>query len=398
MRFVFSSEEYPEYANSPFNDLFGVWVNGANVPIVVGNGQVGVTNINQDTQTNLTVGNTTDAFNTEMDGFTVTLTLKMVVNPGVVNSIRIAIADTSDAQYDSNVLIAGDSAQTVLVAGNDAATLTATGSGTIDVLANDRGAAGSTLTITQVNGVDVTAGQVVTLASGQQVRLNADGTVTVIGDGREGTAYFTYTVVDGLGRTDTGIVTVDAVPCFVAGTRILTPGGEVPVESLRSGDLVCTLDDGPRPLRWVGRRTVAATGDLAPVHIRAGTLGEHRALSVSPQHRILLRDLRAELLFGEAEVLVAAKDLVDGRAVVRREGGEVEYVHLLFDRHQVVLSEGLPTESFLPGPVGLNAFERAVQDEILALFPELDPATGAGYGPAARRSLRAFETAVLRTA
>ncbi len=51
-----------------------------------------------------------------MDGFTVTMTLTMVVTPGQVNSIRIGIADVLDSQYDTNVLIAGNSVQTVLVA------------------------------------------------------------------------------------------------------------------------------------------------------------------------------------------------------------------------------------------------------------------------------------------
>jgi hypothetical protein len=83
--------------------------------------------------------------------------------------------------------------------------------------------------------------------------------------------------------------------------------------------------------------------------------------------------------------------------VTRREGGEVTYVHLLFDRHQVIRSEGLETESFLPGPRTGSMFERPVIDEICRLFPQLDPDTGHGYGSAARRILRRFEALLLAT-
>jgi hypothetical protein len=166
---------------------------------------------------------------------------------------------------------------------------------------------------------------------------------------------------------------VTAVPCFARGTMIRTPEGERPVESLLPGDLIETRDHGPQPLRWLGSRTVAATGRFAPVVIEAGTFGLHRRLVVSPQHRILLTHWMAELMFGEDEVLVAAKDLVNDCSVRIVEGGSVDYFHLLFDSHQIVWSEGLETESFLPGPSVMNEFEEDVREEVLALFPEIDP-------------------------
>lgn len=395
MQFVFSSEEYPEYVNSIFNDMVGVWVNGQPIDLAVGTGTTSVGNVSPVNNVNLYNDNTGDAYNTEMDGFTVTLTLKMAVIPDRVNTIRIGIADVGDSQYDSNLLIAAGSMQTVLTAQDDALTLAPGATRTVDVLANDSGGAGSTLSITHINGIAVTAGDSVTLGTGQVVTLNADGSFDVHADGDTETIDFTYGVSDGQGHTDTGYVTVTQVPCFVAGTRIRTPAGEVAVERLQPGDLVLTHDHGPQPLRWVGRRRVPAEGALAPVHIRAGTFGPHRALKLSPQHRVLVRDGRAELLFGEAEVLVKAKDLVNGRSVDRIEGGEVDYVHLLFDRHEVVYSEGLATESFLPGPRVTASLERAIVEEICTIFPELDPDTGQGYSPAARRALRTWEAQVL---
>ncbi|MEZ5687024.1 MAG: Hint domain-containing protein, partial [Paracoccaceae bacterium] len=243
--------------------------------------------------------------------------------------------------------------------------------------------------------IAVSPGDSVTLASGEVVTLNADGTLTIATDSPEEVASFTYTVASTTGHTDTGFVTVDTVPCFVAGTLIDTPEGPRPVESLRVGDLVLTQDDGAQPLRWVGARRVAATGSFAPIRIRAGRFGAERDLLVSPQHRVLVRDPLAALMFGEAEVLVAAKDLVDGASVTVEDGGEVTYLHLLFDRHQVIFSEGMATESFLPGPQVLGGLEAAVQAEICALFPEIDPKTGHGYGPAARQLLRAYEARLL---
>ncbi|MBS8227789.1 Hint domain-containing protein [Vannielia litorea] len=391
MQFVFSSDEYPEYADSIYNDVVAVWVNGEYVELDIGTGTTSVTNVNDEDNSNLYIDNTGSDYNTEMDGFTVTMTLTMPVNAGEVNSIRIGIADTSDSSYDSNLLIAADSIQTDLVAVTDELTMGTNYSKDFDLVGNDLSSTGATMTITHINGVAVSAGDSVTLGTGQVVTLNADGTVTIDSDGDDEEVNFTYAISDGQGHNDTGFVKLDQAPCFVAGTMIATPEGEVPVERLSPGDMVLTHDDGPQPLRWIGRRTVAAEGAMAPVHIRAGTFGPHRALTISPLHRLMIRDPLAELMFGDGEVLVAAKELVNGTSVTRLEGGEVDYVHLLFDRHQVVFSEGLPTESYLPGGQMQHSFEAEIVEEICTLFPELDPATGKGYGPAARRMLAGYE-------
>jgi hypothetical protein len=396
-QFVLSSEEYPEYATSQYNDVVGVWINGTHVPISIGSGINGVTNVNGITQPNLYRSNLTDDFNTEMDGFTLTLSLTVPVNPGVTNSIRIGVADTSDAAFDTNLLIAADSAQTVMVARDDVASVVATGSATINVLGNDVAPTGASLVITQINGQNVVAGQTITLATGQTVTLNANGTLTVVGDGQIETANFTYTVKAGAtGPTDVGIVTINSIPCFVAGTRIRTPSGEVPVESLVVGDLVDTLDDGAQPLRWIGRGRAAAKGSLAPIRIRAGTFGDHGTLMVSPQHRILIRDPLADLMFGHEDVLVTAKDLVNDLTIRSVPGGSVEYVHLFFDRHQIVFSEGLATESYLPGAQTAKGFDGRIMAELRAIFPGLDM-NGTGM-VSVRPSLRSYEAKALMQA
>ena len=341
------------------------------------------------------INNSNDDYNTEMDGFTVTMTLTIPVNPGVVNSIKIGIADVGDSSYDSNLLIAGDSLQTTLIANDDAVTMKEGTTKTVDVMANDDNTTGGTLTVTHINGVAVSVGDTVTLGTGQEITLNADGTFEIETGNDNDTARFTYEIESSTGATDVGFVTVETIPCFVSGTMIMTPDGEVPVESLTPGDMVITHDDGAQPVRWIGSRTVEAVGNFAPIKIRRDTFGGHNTLMLSPQHRILIRDALAELLFGDTEVLVSAKDLVNGKSVKRMEGGDITYVHLLFDKHQVVFSEGLATESFLPGPQTTKAFEQDIVDEIVAIFPELDALTGQGYSPSARSTLKRFEAEVL---
>lgn len=184
--------------------------------------------------------------------------------------------------------------------------------------------------------------------------------------------------------------------CFVAGTRVAVPGGLRAIETLRPGDPVVTRDQGVQPLRWIGQRTVRAEGRFAPILFRPGALGNDRPLLVSRQHRMRLGGWKAELMFGEAAVLVPAVHFVNGRDVVIAAGGWVTYVHLLFDTHQIVFAEGVETESFHPARRNLDRLSAASRDEVLALFPEL--ADGGGYGPLAHPPLTGREARALLAA
>lgn len=182
-------------------------------------------------------------------------------------------------------------------------------------------------------------------------------------------------------------------PCFVAGSLIAVPGGFVPVEGLRIGDRVETLDHGAQPIRWIGQRTVPGRGAFAPIRFAPGALGDHGELLVSPQHRILLDDWRAAFYLGEDEALCPAHMLVNGDTIHRAPCAQVTYVHIMFDAHEIVLAEGLASESFLFGDY-LCTETSALRAEIIALFPEFE-----GQGPrmsAARRTLRAHEARLLR--
>jgi hypothetical protein len=159
-------------------------------------------------------------------------------------------------------------------------------------------------------------------------------------------------------------------PCFTPGTMVATPDGERAVDDLKTGDLVLTVDHGAQPLLWVGKTRVEAQGKLAPIRFDAGVLGLDRPLTVSPQHRMLVADWRAPYLFGHSEVLIAAHCLVNGDTVTRVETDEVEYIHLLFARHEIVIANGAKSESYYPGHAITQA-DRDTQAEVLRLFPEL---------------------------
>ncbi|SEN39859.1 Hint domain-containing protein [Loktanella fryxellensis] len=193
------------------------------------------------------------------------------------------------------------------------------------------------------------------------------------------------------------------VICFTPGTMILTPEGPRDVASLHEGCRVQTQDDGPAEVLWIGRRRVSAarimaTPDLAPVRLRKGALDRDvpdAGLLVSPDHRVVLRGARAAALFNTAEVLVAARDLVDDRHILRdRSRRDVTYIHLMLPRHQIVFANAVATESFHPAAAALDALASEDRDRLFSRMPVLRDDIGA-YGTHARRLLTRGEAAVL---
>ena len=201
--------------------------------------------------------------------------------------------------------------------------------------------------------------------------------------------FISATAVDVQGSLDVGDL---GPPCFTAGTFITAKNGEVAIEDLKPGDLVWTQDHGLKPVLWIGRTRVDGRGDFAPVKIKAGQFGLTRDLTISPQHRILISDWRAEYLFGYSEVLVPAISLVNGRSVKRLRKREIEYFHLLFESHEIVRSNGALTESFYPGNALIQADAEA-EAELIALFPQLADPTAPDW-PTARPTLRVREARV----
>ncbi|MEJ0015159.1 MAG: Hint domain-containing protein [Acetobacteraceae bacterium] len=157
-------------------------------------------------------------------------------------------------------------------------------------------------------------------------------------------------IIDTLSQVETlqfadQTVSASSIACFAAGTRILTPSGEVAVESLREGDLVCTASGGTRPVRWIGWRRIDLLAHphpplAAPILVRRGAFGPGqpmRDLALSPDHAILAEG-----------VLIPACLLVNGGSIVQRhDTPAVTYYHLELDRHDIVVAEGLAVESYL---------------------------------------------------
>ncbi|WP_299427110.1 Hint domain-containing protein [uncultured Shimia sp.] len=184
------------------------------------------------------------------------------------------------------------------------------------------------------------------------------------------------------------------IPCFTTGAMITIPSGEIPIEHLRVGDRVQTLDHGPQPIVWIGKRHLTQADLLAfpklrPVHIRAGALGNDRDMLVSPQHGMMTTQ------DGDTPQLARAIHLArNGGPGFRIAQGvrEVTYYHLMFGRHEVIIADGAPSESFYPGPMAMGALGTAEQREIAHLFPALLTGKGAAtYGPTARGFLKRRE-------
>ena len=201
-----------------------------------------------------------------------------------------------------------------------------------------------------------------------------------------------FTMADG---TIVTFSEIENIICFTPGTRIMTDRGERAIENLRQGDMVLTRDHGFQPIRWIGNSTVEGRGKFAPVAINSNVMdGARRPLLVSPQHRMLFTGYKAELLFGTDEVLVAAQHLVDGRDVRIVEREVVSYLHIMFDRHEVIYAEGAATESFHAGDMGVAAISDKAREEMFSIFPQLrsDPAA---HGDTARTCLKVHETRAL---
>jgi len=166
------------------------------------------------------------------------------------------------------------------------------------------------------------------------------------------------------------------------GTRILTEFGKRPVETLSVGTRVMTMDNGMQKIRWIGARTVDGRGELAPVRFDKGVIGNSRSFQVSPDHRMLLSGWRVEMLFGCDEVLVVAKDMVNGDTITREPATDVCYMQLVFDQHEVIFAEGAATESFLPSMPDLSAQMEFTRNELVGLFSELSDSTAKSARPA----------------
>ncbi|MFS4436584.1 Hint domain-containing protein [Paracoccaceae bacterium GXU_MW_L88] len=178
--------------------------------------------------------------------------------------------------------------------------------------------------------------------------------------------------------------------CFTRGAMIKTADGAAPVETLQAGDLVWTLDHGMQEILWIGHRVLSldalkARPEWRPIRITANTLygaQNHGALTVSPQHRILIDSPVAKRMFGSEQVLVPAKALLEHPGVSVDENVEtVEYWHILLKNHEILCADDILVESLFLGEEALKSLPGEALGEIDILLPK-DAAKGIRIQPA----------------
>ncbi len=198
-------------------------------------------------------------------------------------------------------------------------------------------------------------------------------------------------------------VSSGGVICFTPGTMIETPDGHVAVEDLREGDRLQTRDSGAQDIEWIGTRRMTgarlfAMPELRPIRIRAGAFDleqPDQEFLVSPNHRMLVKGAIARDLFNTPEVLVAAKDLVNGSTVTRdTQVKEVTYIHLMLPSHQIVMANSVETESFHPASTALSTIPEEDRARLTRVNNRLE-ADPNSYGGYARRILSQSEAAIL---
>jgi hypothetical protein len=231
---------------------------------------------------------------------------------------------------------------------------------------------GDTVTVELDDGSTVTiTGTTLYLANGSVIFTPTDGSVL------EDATFVSSTYV-----TSSGVLDVSTLgpTCLTQGTLVETESGARPVDELREGDVILAADGRHLVLRQVlsvsfQQADMARNPRLKPVRIVAGALGNglpHRDLLVSRQHRMLLDAKAVRRMFGCDEVLIPAIKLTELPGIFVDGSTEyVEYFHLVFDAHEVIVAEGAPTESFYAGVEALRSLPRSSLSNMMSQWPDL---------------------------
>lgn len=280
---------------------------------------------------------TVDGGNSIGSGIISTLELLSAARAGTLSGLGSQFIDFADIAVDNGAdwtlqgsVVAG---QTLSIAGTGMAQF-AYGSfaGTIDGLQQ------GTIVLT---GVTNASSATVVSNNTLEVSLSSGGPIDLTLGGSYAANSFHLFKLNGTGP----YAVAETVPCYLAGTRIRTEDGEVPVEQLRVGDRVITRDGSAKPIRWIGRRSYsgaipAGLRDVEPIAFAPGSLADGvpaRELIVSPLHALYIDG-----------VLIPAERLVNGRTIRRRPDIDpIRYFHIELERHDVIFAEGAPAESFV---------------------------------------------------
>jgi hypothetical protein len=272
-----------------------------------------------------------------------------------VNSGQFVIGAGSELELDSQTDLGSNNSITFAGAGTlginvDGSTLFS-GGGVLDAsvsgvtVGTTNGSSAGASVFDLINAGAVTSGAIIG-ATDSTLEVVAGGTTYLVDTTTSISSADTLNwASDGNGGTD---FWADTNPCYAAGTRVLTERGEVVVEDLAEGDMVVTLSGDTtslQPVRWIGNRRMNLRQHpqpnlVAPVRVRQHAFGDNmpsRDLLLSPDH----------CLFVDGK-LIPAKLLINDLTIVQeRETAVVHYYHVELDRHAVILTEGLPAESYL---------------------------------------------------
>jgi hypothetical protein len=177
------------------------------------------------------------------------------------------------------------------------------------------------------------------------------------------------------GKWTLPVPTASAPPiCFMPGTYIATPAGDVAVEDLRIGNAVMTSVGAVATVKWIGRQTISSRfADpvrVLPIRIGAGAIAENvpsRDLLVSPDHALLVDGM-----------LVNAGALVNGTSITRERDvpATFTYYHVELHDHSLILAENTPAETFIDN-VDRMGFDNWAEHE--ALYPDAEPIQEMAY-------------------
>lgn len=176
-----------------------------------------------------------------------------------------------------------------------------------------------------------------------------------------------------------------------SGMLIATQNGDVPIEELNQGELILTLDNGDRPLRWVESSKQLAISQLAPIQIPRRASAIARDACVSTHHQIRLADLQVKLFLVEMEILATANSVIKYFPISRDRPKFIKYFCIFLDTHQIIYSDGCPTESFDPDWSIWGELRTDTRAETLTLLPELERHRMSAHGSPCRACLEHSE-------
>lgn len=167
--------------------------------------------------------------------------------------------------------------------------------------------------------------------------------------------------------------------CFLRGTAILTPAGEVCIERLQIGDCVETARGKTMVVKWIGRHIYKRSGaswhtGVVPIRIGRHAIDHqspHKDLYVSPGHALLIDG-----------VFIRAKELVNGTSIIPclpADRETIEYFHIVLDTHEAILAEGVAAETFLLRANNHEAFTNFA--EFSRLYPDAERTDMTPFAP-----------------